>query len=519
MKKLLYIFILFFSVIACNESNMTEKLSIIDTLVNLEKYDSAFSVLSEIKESSIVSEEDKAHYNLLLTQVGYLVNKPLASDSLLDLSIAHYLLTEDNGKLANCYYYKANRLVLQKDISTAIKYLKIAELKAKSTSQHYKIVERLAYLNKFSGNYQLQHKYARLSLSYAILSGNKTKIAYSYQNLASAFSYLDQFDSAHNYINKTIPYIKYIDEKNKAAFLANIGMLYKEEDLKKAKKYLLESLDYKETSGALENLAEICYIEGNQEEAYRLWKKALTINDGDYKDNIILNILSYDIEHGQIDKVYDNIEEIIHIKDSLLHQLKSDTIKDLQLRFDHEVAMRKQEHVTNNWKLGGLVLVVMLLLLAIYTLVKRYETKIKMQEIKIQINDHVSHIRELEASGEDAKEEIEKLKEQIIDKLEEISPKLKRGQILYEQIKDGKIKSIYKWTKEDEKNFVDFYNFIDYRTVNQLKSVKRVEALTTHRLFYLLLKEMGKNDSQIQDLFSISSNALKVLRSRVKKVE
>ena len=363
--------------------------------------------------------------------------------------------------------------------------------------------------------------YKRLNINYfkeRLVHFNGT-VVYSYHNIASAFSYLDQYDSALYYVNKTTPYIIYIDEKNKAAFLANIGMLYKEEDLNKAKEYLLKSIDSKETSGALENLAEIYYTEGNKEEAYRLWKKALTINDGDNKDNIILNILSYDIEHGNVDKVCDNIDEIIHIKDSMLHQLKNDTIKDLQLRFDHEVAMRKQEQVTSNWKLGGLVLAVMLLLLAIYALVKRYKSKIEMQKIQMQIIDYQSQIREYKASGKDASETIERLNKQIIDKLEEISPKLKRGQLLYEQIKEGQVKSIYKWRKEDEKYFVEFYKFIDYRTVDRLTSVKRVETLTYHRLFYLLLKEMGKNDSQIQDLFGISSTAIKVLRSRVKEVE
>ena len=519
MKKLPYILLLLYSVASCTKSNITEKLSRVDSLVVLEKYDSAFSLLSEIKEPSIESEADKAHYNLILTQVSYLVNKPLASDSILDLSMTYYHKVKDNEKLADCYYYKANRLVSQKDFSMAIKCLKEAESKAKGISQHYKIAERLAFLNKFCGNYILQLKYAKRSLDLAVSSGNKNKIAYSYQNIASAFSYLDQYDSALYYVNKTIPYIIYIDEKNKAGFWANIGMLYKEKDLNKAKEYLLKSIDSKETSGALENLAEIYYTEGNQEEAYRLWKKALTINDGDYKDNIILNILSYDIEHGNVDKVCDNIDEIIHIKDSMLHQLKNDTIKDLQLRFDHEVAMRKQEQIISNWKIGGLALTVMLLLLAIYAIVKRYKSKVEMQEKQMQIINYQSQIREYEASCKDAKENIEWLKKQIIDKLEEISPQLKRGQLLYEQIKDGQVKSIYNWRKEDEKHFVEFYKFIDYRTVDRLTSVKRVEPLTNHRLFFLLLKEMGKNDSQIQELLGISSTAIKVLRSRVKVVE
>ena len=498
---------------------MQERLAKIDSLVVSEQYDSAFSVLSKINNTLIVNPEDKAHYYLLSTQIGYLVNRPLRSDSVLDLAISYYIRNKNKSKLADCYYYKSNRDVCEGNYSKAIVLAKMAEQNAQGIFQKYKTSERLAFLNELSGNYMLQLGYARKALKLSFQSKNKNWIAYSYHNIATAFSNLDNFDSAKYYINKTIPYIIYIDEKNKASFWANIGMLYKEKDLNKAKEYLLKSIDSKETSGALENLAEIYYTEGNQEEAYRLWKKALTINDGDYKDNIILNILSYDIEHGNVDKVCDNIDEIIHIKDSMLHQLKNDTIKDLQLRFDHEVAMRKQEQVTSNWKIGGLALAVMLLLLAIYAIVKRYKSKVEMQEKQMQIINYQSQIREYEASGKDAKENIEWLKKQIIDKLEEISPQLKRGQLLYEQIRDGQVKSIYNWRKEDEKHFVEFYKFIDYRTVDRLTSVKRVEPLTNHRLFFLLLKEMGKNDSQIQELLGISSTAIKVLRSRVKVVE
>ena len=91
--------------------------------------------------------------------------------------------------------------------------------------------------------------------------------------------------------------------------------------------------------------------------------------------------------------------------------------------------------------------------------------------------------------------------------------------MLYEQIRNGEIKTIYKWTSTDEKLFVDFFKASDYRTVHKIMTVKRKEPLTTHRLFYLLLKEMGKNDAKIQEMFSISDTAMKVLRSRTKEME
>lgn len=114
---------------------------------------------------------------------------------------------------------------------------------------------------------------------------------------------------------------------------------------------------------------------------------------------------------------------------------------------------------------------------------------------------------------------IEELKKKIKEKLEELSPEMIRGQMLFEQIKKGEINSIHEWSRDDEKLFVDYYNVMEYGTVNRLTSVKRAGKLTTHNLFYLLLKEMGKTDSEIQELLSISHNALKVIKSKTKEIE
>lgn len=519
MKNILYILFLLPLFTACTHKGVSKRLNEIDSLVLAEKYDSAYAVLSEIKETSITEVSDKAHYYLLQTQVGYLVNKLMATDSLLDKSIAYYKDHKDKNRLAEGYYYKSTREMLEGNYPQAILYSKQAEQLAQGIKQQFKIVERLAFLNELSGNYTLQLDYARKSLRLASIANNKNWMAYSYNNIGTAFSNLDDDDSAYYYINKVIPYIEYIDRKHKVGFLTNIGMLYKEEYPEKAEELFLEALKCKETTATYENLADVYYLKGKHEEAYRLWKKALTIDDGDYKDNAIHSILSYDIEHGHVEKACDHIDEIIHIKDSMLNKLKNDTIKDLQLRFDHEVSLRKQEKVTSYWRVGGLTAAVLILLLTIFILWKQSKTKEKMHLAQMQINDYANQIRELEASNEDVSETIMELNKKIRKKLEELSPQLLRAQMFYEQIKEGKIKTFYQWTKNDEKLFVEFYKAIDYRTVNSIMSVKRKESLTTHRLFYLLLKEMGKNDAQIQDMFSISDNGMKVLRSRTKIIK
>ena len=153
--------VMLFLLTACTQKEMSERLDEIDSLVITEQYDSAFAVLSGIRESSITEASDKAHYYLLQTQIGYLVNQPLPSDSLLDLAIAYYKQHKDNDKLADGYYYKSNRESLAENYSQAILFAKEAEQLAQEIRQQYKIAERLTFLNEFCGNYTMQLEYAR----------------------------------------------------------------------------------------------------------------------------------------------------------------------------------------------------------------------------------------------------------------------------------------------------------------------------------------------------------------------
>lgn len=518
MKKLLYILFLLPLFAGCHQGSMSEKLNEIDSLVAKEQYDSAAMLLGDVAKVSL-TDEDQAHYNLLATQLGYLTGNPLPSDSMLDLAITYFKEKKDQARLADCYYYKSNREVINGNFPKAVRYVKEAEQLAAGIRQQYKIAERLAFLNELCGNYTLQLDYAKKTLGLARLVQNKNWLAYSYSNIGAAFSNLDNFDSAHFYFKQTTPYMIYIKDKGKkAAFLTNIGMLYKDEDMEKAKGYFRESLKHKDSSAALENLADILFEEGKQEEAYKLWKKALTINDGDYKDNIIHSILSYDIERGHIENVCDNLDEIVHIKDSIINSLKNDTIKDLQLRFDHEVAMHQQEQKANNWQKGALVAIIVVILLVAYIVIRRMSEKSKLQEAQMLINDYTTQIRELEKSNTEADATINELQNKIKEQLESLSPQLLRGQMLYEQIRRGELTTIHKWSRSDEKLFVDYYKVMDYRTVNKLSSVKRADKLTDHNLFYLLLKEMGKTDPEIQELFGISNNAIRVIKSKTKEI-
>ncbi len=523
MRSIISLFAILLVLSACDGTRVSEKLDQIDSLIAREQIDSACVLLKEVAGASMI-EEDQAHYGLLATQLGYITNQPLPSDSLLDLALNCYNKVGNNQKLADTYHYKSYRSRINQDYPQAILYCKEAERFAMGTNDirlQYKIYENLAYLNNLCDNDLLQVHYAKKALDLAQKVQNGNWIAFAYNIISIAYSSLGQQDSAFAYVERSIPYIKYVADTDKAAFLMNIGVLYKGRDNEKAKEYFEKSLSFGELPEAYEHLADVYFSEGRKEEAYKLWKKALTI-DGRYeKDNLIHSIISYDLERGKLDEASANLDRVISIKDSIINVLRNDTIKDLQLRFDHEVAIRQQEQVTANWQKGVLVAVMIVVLLVSYIIIKRVLDKNKMQEVQMQINDYMSQIRDLKASGKESDEEIARLNKQIKDYLDEKAPDLLKGCMYYEQIKNDEIKSLssLNWKRKDEQQFVDYYAAIDYRTVNRLRKIKRKEKLTTHNLFYLLLLEMGKSDKYIANLFGISERSIDTIKTRTKPVE
>jgi len=523
MKKIIYILILLTLLTACFEKNIAKQMEDIDSLVVREQYDSAYVAVLKINKKELTGTEDSAHYYLLLTQTSILTHHPDTLTRLDSIVIPYYNMAMNHEKLAEAYYYKAYHRVMQRDFSDAVVCYKSAEEQALHSTNYrlqYKIAESLATINEITGNYVFQLNYAKKALDIAKAANNKEWIAYAYCRMSIAHSRLNHKDSATYLMKRAISYSRYIKNSDQPAFLTNAAYTFKHTKPDTAKKLLMQSLSMKEHSLTFQHLADIYYNEGNLDEAYRLWLKAISVNDGIPKDNILHNLLDYDMEHGRTDHVCEMVNEIIHIKDSIVNSLRNDTIKDLQLRFDHEVAMHRQERITGKWQKGALATIIIILLMGAYILFRRYKEKNRMQEVQMQINDFMNQIHDLETSGKESEEEIARLNKKINDYMDDKAPDLLQGRLYYEQIKADEIKTLSNsnWKRKDEQQFIDYYTAIDYRTVNRLKKTKRKEKLTTHKLFFLLLLEMGKDEKYIANLFGISERSIDTLKTRTKPV-
>lgn len=545
-KYIIHLFAIILLLSACADKRVSDKLDSIDSLIIKCQFDSASVILNNLYSLSM-KEEDQAHYNLLLTQLGFITKHPLLSDSLLDAAIIYYNKVGNNKKLADSYYYKSFRKRMNKDYQQAVVYAKKAERLAFSTDDarlQFKIAENLAYLNGLCDNDLLQLYYAKRALGIAESVQNRNWMAYSYNKISYAFANLGQYDSAYFYIEKSVPYYKYIEETDKAGYLANIGLFYKESNPKKAKEYLEMALEYGEEPGIYEHLADILFSEGNKETAYMLWNKAFRTKGRYEKANILYSIISYDVERGKLDEVCKNIDKLLNIKDSMLYQLRNDTIKDLQLRFDHEVAMHEVDKKLITTQRVAMALALLLVLLAFYMYFRKRREEMVQKDLQMQLYAYTTEINqlkeakdnsiaqikdfesdkdkysrkiiELEENVKNADIAIKELNKSIKKLLDNEAPKLKLGRELYDSIMSGE--TAVEWHSKEENLFNNYYSCVNYSGYIKLKKVKRKSNLSPHNLFYLILKDMGKSDDEIRRIMALSPEGLRSLRNRTKPI-
>ena len=521
MRKIVLLLLGAALLLGCQQGMISQQLSEVNELLVAELNDSAYQKINEIDESAISNPADKAYYTLLKVRSALLVGKPVVSaDSLLDGVIAYYEQNPDKEKLTDAYYYRAVVSSNQKDYKQAILLYKSSEklaVQSKNMYQQHKIAEGLSYVNSRSANYNLQLDYAKKALAISKQLNSQKRMAYAYYLMDLAYYKLDFEDSARQCLKQIPPIIDSVDKREKPYLLSNIGYLFRDSNPELAKKLLIASLSFEELTASYEHLAEIYYKEGKAEEAYHYWKKALAVNDVTPKDNIIRSLIEFDLERGKTDSISDMVTQIIEIRDSIDAKLRNDTIKDLQMRFDHETAMREKDQTIIKWQWGILILAVALLISIGFYLRRRYLAKIQLQGYQMQIHEYLNQIAELKASGTDAQQEIEELNKNIRDIMDNRSPSLSKGRMLYDDVVENKGKD--KWKKDDIEAFLEYYTATNYKTVERIRKTPREEPLTDYRLLFLILVEMGKSDYEIMQILSITKDTLRTHRYRTRAQE
>ena len=537
MKKLFYILTLVVFACACSNRSAKEKLVAIDSLLDQELYDSAYTVMCSIDTTMLNDMDSKAHYYLVRKRLGYLTSHRDSSNMLDSIVIPYYTSTDDKEKLTEAYYIKAYIEIKSGKTKESVIDYKRAEELANQTNNlrlQYKVAESLAAMNELTGNYKLELDYAQKALRLSNqINDNKWKSDALY-SVVLAYNRLKQKDSSLYYLNQLESYLKYVPERDLPYVLISIAYPYKQSQPEKAKSYLEQSLSKKETSYALSHLADIYVKENKLEEAHRLWKRALTINDNHPKDIIIHNLLDYDLEHGRTDEVCKRVNEIIAIKDSIIDNLRNDTIKSIQMNFDHEVEMGAAHERLIRWQqILGIVVFLAMLLIG-YILWRKHKTKLQRLENEIQTKDYIRKVLDLElraakteaqlaalqSENDENKQDIKRL-EAVKADLEEESKRLlgkevqtiRRGIQLYEMLMNNE--KVQTWTSADYEAITSFFEVSNPNAMKEIR--QKYGRPTTRNMLYLILVNMGKTNEEICRIMSLNSSSLRTINYRLRK--
>ena len=523
LKKLVWWLPLVALLIGCGGKPTAQELAEIDSLLWAEKNDSAYQIISSYDAASFKKEADRAYYNLLMTHAAVVSYHWPASDSLINEAIRYYKRTGDKERLTDSYYYLANQYMHQEDWQKSIETLKLAEEQVEQTGSDWlkcKVYDALALVNERTANYQLTLDYEKRALGYALRVGRRSTIGYAYSEIAQAFAFMEQVDSAAYYTDQMIPYlddlIRVEGENFSPIFLSNIGYNYMSVGrYEEAEDYLAQSLKIKETAVAYEDLAWIYHKKGDAEYANLLRLKANAINDNWPKHKILYHLLQYDIEHQNLEGAEQKLYRMMAISDSL-HKAQMDrTILEYQHRFDEQAAqeVHQRKMIWVGIALGVLLFVIVLLM--VYMRYRRAKERLVLTEQQMLISSYVNEIAQLkrQQTDTDTAQQIEELNGKIRELVERESPSLLKGKLLYEDIKNGGTTS--GWSNDDYKCFIDYYKAIDFAAFSRLQ--KKYQPKTAHNTFFLILYEMGLEDKDVRRIMGITQESIRSTRYRIQQ--
>lgn len=502
-----------------NDNDTHEKLSEIERLLEKEKYELAMNNLSDINANRL-NNENKAYYDLLMTQANFCLDKQTDSDSLINESIRFYEESNNKILLAKAYYYKGITCYQRGNKSEGINLIKKAEHLAKGTSDLNfitKIYINLSFINIDTGNYQTGLNYARRALQTAQKANNKILIALSMNKINAAFNCMGKIDSCLVYSQKTIPYIKYLNKNDKLEVLTNISIGFVNKGLyDEAILYAKKSLEIKPNAHAYYIIGSIYFERGENRKAWQLLNDALTTNGLELKAEVLLWMADLKKEEGKYKEASELEERALATKDSIKTKQQTEHMLSLQNNAERKAA---DEQAQNRLVIAiSAVMVVaaavMISMLA-YNRRRRNATKRQIEDISRTTEQYRQKISELDKEKDKNEKEIEKLNKKIESLKERRMTILGHGRTLYDELEKGG-KTIT-WKKDDYEAVIEYYRTIDPKTIESIE--RNYKKLTPYNTFILIMADKGKTNDEIMQTTGISYSALRTMKHRINKVK
>lgn len=230
-------------VISCQKSNRPALfLNEINEIVNTTP-DKAFLRLMEADSSLTFNREQRAAWNLLVTQAMDMACMEHRTDSLIYEAIAYYEQKKDPVRLMLSYYYMGR---VSDELGDALRaqeyYLKALDVDIDATNLLLlgKIESNLASLYTYQDSYEDALLHLKCAANYFEILQDSLFISYNLRDIARVYSVIDSLDFAIEYYEKAIPYAK---KESIPSIFSELGGVYTaNNNLDKGYEYLWKAM-------------------------------------------------------------------------------------------------------------------------------------------------------------------------------------------------------------------------------------------------------------------------------------
>ena len=550
MRKLLYIIITTIILAACvGNGKERAALDAAQAIIN-DRPDSALAILENLDYESL-GERDKACYGLLLTKAMYRCSKNSDNDAFIDRSINYYQQKGNFVDLANSYFYKGCADYVRGDLKGSIYSLKQAEHLIGHCDVVFanKLYERLAYANYRYGSGEQALGYAKSFFDSSVELADSELIVRSLATVASCYYQLGKKDSALYTISQCLPELHTMDNDLHAVLLANLAKLcYDAGDDRQAAMYADSALNINHQPFALYVKGLIANRNGDTEHARIFWDKALETDDYQLKILLYSMMATLHASQNHFEEAYQAKAEEMRLTRQWEKGADKERIAELQSQLDAEHSTRKLYQKISFLLISAILLVIAIVLLWLYHRKKTCYYKKKIDDFNHLIDDYVAklgsksetihdyenkltasdsqignlkkqigllqgHISQLRLSESNNKKEIESKNKQINHLKQSIVKKLRKGCELWHVIA-AKEPIVY-YSDAELGDMAEFYKILNISTFNLWS--EHYSNLTSRQFAFLVMTEMGYNDAEMAHVLGVTENAIRTMRSRMKK--
>lgn len=497
------------------------KLQAVENLLDNNNTDSASLVLNEINYSDLDGAGEKNKFALLRIRLNSQKGGALESDSIIRQCLKYYLSQHDHKNTAECYYYEA---LYHYDVGkTKQGFLNMyhADREAKATDDitlKHKIKECLLDWNNSAEEYKLALAYGKENYYLSSISGNNEWIAYAYALMATTYYGLGKSDKADELLNKSLKFINSIPRREQSQFYVSLGSVLIYKVPKKAEEYFRKALIAYPQPSVYSGLCVLEFQKGDVKKAEEYFKKALQSKDLSTLEFTYQNMQGLYAASGDYKKAYTTLMDFAKLQAKKFRKEKDNNILYIQRNFDNQ--MKKQEIREKSVSALFFVILAVLVVISIYFWMHFKHEKWKNDSLQTQqvlnvYKERMEKIKKLKSMNKvdgDLDQEEWKIQKKISTFQDFQSKILYKGKSLYQDILDGK--NTLTWNKKDFEHFLEYYKLIDQPFITHLQT--DYDHLSPRYQFFLVLKEMGKADEEIQEIMVISSTTVRTTKSKIR---